>query len=87
MNDKIKIAMQHFHKRKNRPKNFPLIHKNFDGANNPYVWCKIVDFYDDKVVIQFYSGTEMDFDLNKFIENYKNWESEGFPSIPYHDDI
>ena len=87
MNDVIKIAAYHFHKRKGRSQKFPLIHKNFKGSNNPYVWCKIIDFYDDKVVIEFYSGTQLNLDLSTFIANYKDWESKGCPDMPYHNDV
>ena len=86
MNSSIKNLAKHFHKRKGRPKNFPLIYKNFKGAKHPYVWCKIIDFYDHKVAIEFYGGTVIITDLSKFIENYKDWESKGFPNMPYHDE-
>ena len=79
-------AAKHFIKRKGRNKEYPLIHKNFGGATHPYVWCRIIDIYDDKFMIEFYSGTQTEINQIKFISNYKEWEAMSAP-IPFHDEL
>ena len=83
-NNSIKRVAQRLIKQKGRSKDFPLIHKNFKGADNPYVWCKIIDIYDDYFMIELYGGTRIEINQIEFIDNYKEWEKSNL-AMPYHD--
>ena len=60
-----------------RERDYPLLHKNFEGATLPIVPVRIIDVVDDNFVIEFQSKKTTTVNQDDFIRFHKSIKSTG----------